>query len=115
MITSDFFNFPDLAKKALRMEAEPCKVHEEKGEEEMEEAVRDERNMLVMEEEEKDERGAGRDAPLTILIPNSPSPPREPGGLNTDMSYSGHLSLIKVLAPTGAEYFWSSIPNPIHV
>ena len=64
------------------MEAEPCKVQEEKGEEEMEEAVRDERNMLVMEEEEKDERGAGRDAPLTILIPNSPSPPRETGGLN---------------------------------
>ena len=69
-------------KKALGMEAEPCKVQEEKGEEEMEEAVRDERNMLVMEEEEKDERGAGRDAPLTILIPNSPSPPRETGGLN---------------------------------
>ena len=68
------------------MEAEPCKLQEV---EEMEEGVREE-NMLVTdkegegEEEEKkvEEMGAGRDGPLTILIPRSPPPPQDPGGLN---------------------------------
>ena len=62
------------------MEAEPCKLQEEK-EEEMEEGVGEDRNMVLEEGEEKvDEMAGGRDAPLTILIPSSPPPPREPGG-----------------------------------
>ena len=67
------------------MEAEPCKLQEEK-EEEMEEGVGEDRNMVLEEGEEKaDEMGAGgREAPLTILIPSSPPPPREPGGLDSD-------------------------------
>ena len=85
MITSDLINFPDLVK-GLGMEAEPCKLQEEK-EEEMEEGVGEDRNMLVLEEGEQkaDEMGAGgREAPLTILIPSSPPPPCEPGGLDSD-------------------------------
>ena len=81
------------------METEPCKLQDEK-EEEMEEEMEEEgvgedRNMLVMEGEDM---GAGRDGPLTILIPRSPPPPREPGGLNIENAYSGHSSLISPLS-----------------
>ena len=76
------------------MEAEPCKLQEAE-EEEIEEGVREDRNMLVMdregeeEEEKAEEMRGGRDGPLTILIPRSPPPPQEPGELNI-----GHTSLI---------------------
>ena len=68
------------------MEAEACKLQEKENE--MEEGVGGEdRNMLVSEvEEEAAEEVAGRDAPLTILIPSSPPPPppQEPGELSID-------------------------------